>query len=474
MRPTSWLLTLLLVCVSGKAQTLDLIPVISDLDRPVEVAHAGDGSGRLFILEQEGRIVVLQNNRVSDIFLDIRERVGCCGERGLLGIAFHPDFEANGLFYLNYTDSIFNTVIARYNVTDQSSIADPDSEDILLTITQPFANHNGGQLLFGPDDYLYIGTGDGGSGGDPFNNAQNPGSLLGKILRIDVDTGSPYGIPSDNPFIGDSLAHHEIWALGLRNPFRFSFDRMTGDLFIADVGQDAIEELNLHRAGSPAGENFGWRLMEGTRCFDPPSNCNDDTLALPILEYPHSNGRCSIIGGFRYRGTHVDTLSGKYVFGDFCSGEIFSASPDASGTWSQQVLLDHGLSLSTFGEDEAGELYVADLEGTLYRLARPVSLSPSSGVYLSSQTIDLSVILQRTGVTVSSIRAEIDGEDVSSIFLECANEGSLAAGGLSFRCPAIPLSVLTPGNHVFRVDLELSDGTTESDSVEWHILETME
>ncbi|MEQ8954414.1 MAG: PQQ-dependent sugar dehydrogenase [Gammaproteobacteria bacterium] len=294
-----------------KAQTITPVQIASGLSAPVDIASAGDGSGRLFILEQSGRIRIHDGqNLLVTPFLDIDSRVGSGGERGLLGIAFHPDYSSNGQFFLNYTNNSFDTVIARFQVSSDSNLADPNSEQILLTIQQPFSNHNGGQLVFGPDGYLYIGMGDGGSGGDPQNNAQNPQSLLGKMLRIDVDSGSPYAIPADNPFAQDDFTLDEIWALGLRNPFRFSFDRISGDLFIADVGQDAIEEVHLHRVNTASGENYGWRLMEGSQCFNPSSNCNNGALTLPAFEYSHSGGRCSITGGFRYRGKRNSALAG--------------------------------------------------------------------------------------------------------------------------------------------------------------------
>jgi glucose/arabinose dehydrogenase len=283
------------------APQIDLQPVAVGLANPVAITNAGDGSGRLFITLQAGRIVIYDGTRVLPTpFLDITPLVSSGGERGLLSVAFHPNYRTNGVFFVDYTNTDGNTVIARYSVSQDANIADPNSAAILLTITQPFANHNGGQLQFGPDGYLYIGMGDGGSGGDPSNNAQNLGTLLGKILRIDVDGASPYAIPADNPFVGVPSTLPEIWAYGLRNPWRFSFDRLTGDLFIADVGQDSWEEVDFQPAGSQGGENYGWRLMEGNHCYNPPTNCDPGGLTPPILEYEHgtndANG-CSISGG---------------------------------------------------------------------------------------------------------------------------------------------------------------------------------
>jgi glucose/arabinose dehydrogenase len=333
--------------------------VATGLAFPVSITHAGDGTGRLFIVLQQGKIVIYDGTRIlPTAFLDLTSLVSCCGERGLLGVAFHRNYATNGFFYVNYTNTGGNTVIARYKVTANPNIADFNSAVPVLTIAQPYTNHKGGQLQFGPDGYLYIGTGDGGSGGDPENRAQNLGELLGKILRIDVNAGSPYTVPSNNPFVGTAGAKPEIWALGLRNPWRFSFDRLTGDLFIGDVGQSAREEVDLQPATSAGGENYGWRKMEGTACFNPSSGCNNGTLTLPILEYTHASGDCTVIGGYRYRGTRVSGLGGTYIYGDFCTGRIWGATPSGA-LWSTTALLDLPFQISTFGEDQAGELYIA-------------------------------------------------------------------------------------------------------------------
>ncbi|HXV65548.1 MAG TPA: PQQ-dependent sugar dehydrogenase [Vicinamibacteria bacterium] len=350
--------------------SIDLRLVADALDRPLAMAHAGDGSGRLFIVEQVGRIRVVDGSALMPTpFLDITPLVSCCQERGLLGLAFHPDYEVNGQFYVNYTDPRGDTRIVRYTVSPDPSLADPASAAVLLVIQQPFGNHNGGQLAFGPDGYLFIAVGDGGSAGDPFDNGQNGLSLLGKILRIDVDSGTPYAIPVDNPFRFDPGARDEVWATGLRNPWRFSFDRLTGDLFVADVGQNAWEEVNFEPVTSAGGNNYGWRRMEGAHCFDPQSGCGEEGFVLPILEYSHAEG-CSVTGGFRYRGSQIPELFGHYVFGDFCSGRIWSATVDEGGLWTRSELLSTSLSISSFGEDEAGELYVVDLGGAVYRFER--------------------------------------------------------------------------------------------------------
>jgi glucose/arabinose dehydrogenase len=293
----------------------------------------------------------------------------------LLGVAFHPDYAANGYFYVNYTrQGDGATVIARY----QRSVANPDLADlasaqILLTIAQPYSNHNGGQLRFGPDGYLYIGTGDGGSANDPQNRAQDLGTLLGKMLRIDVNTGAPYAVPAGNPFVNDGNPGTlgEIWAYGLRNPWRFSFDRSTGDLFIGDVGQDAWEEIDFQAAGTGAGANYGWRVMEGAHCTGLGGGpaCFDPSLTPPILEYGHDVG-CSVTGGYRYRGAASPALAGYYLYADYCSGRMWGATWSGAGPWTTVQLLQTGFSVSTFGEDEAGEIYVAAHNtGVMYRIS---------------------------------------------------------------------------------------------------------
>jgi glucose/arabinose dehydrogenase len=372
------------VCVFA-APPVDLQPVVTEIDRPVAITNAGDGSGRLFITLRAGFVVILGPKGLNSTpFLDISALTTTDSERGLLSIAFHPSYRANGFFYINYTNLNGDTVIARYHVSADPDVADPGSAAVLLTIPQPFANHNGGQLQFGPDGNLYIGMGDGGSGGDPLNNGQNLGTLLGKILRIDVDGAFPYSVPLDNPFLSTPGAMPEIWAYGLRNPWRFSFDRQTGDLFIGDVGQDSFEEVDFQPAASGGGENYGWRLMEATHCFNPASNCNDGSLTLPVIEYSHAAGDCSISGGYRYRGTASPDLSGIYFYADFCTGKIWGATETSPGVFSSELIVDTGLSITAFGEDEQGELYVAHFaspNGAVYevRQATPVQNGSSGG-----------------------------------------------------------------------------------------------
>lgn len=340
--------------------------VVSGLDQPVLVTHAGDE--RLFIVEQPGTIRVFENGALlPEPFLDISERVNDrANEQGLLGLAFHPDYAANGVFFLNYTGADGQTVIARYRVTDDPNRADPNSETIILQIEQPYANHNGGNLIFGPDGYLYIGMGDGGAAGDPENRAQNLRELLGKMLRIDVNADR-YAIPADNPFVGRSDALPEIWSYGVRNPWRFSFDRATGDMYMADVGQNEYEEVNFQPASSRGGENYGWRFLEGTHPYEgrPPAD-----VVMPVAEYSHGEGGCSVTGGFVYRGATLPALNGVYFFGDYCSGLIWSLHRDPAGAWQRALFAETGMTLSSFGEDLAGELYVLDhRDGVVYRLA---------------------------------------------------------------------------------------------------------
>jgi glucose/arabinose dehydrogenase len=370
------ILALILAALVAQAEpTIFLEPVEDGFNKPVSITHAGDN--RLFITQQDGQIVIYDGTRIlPEPFLDIRSLVLSGGERGLLSVAFHPRYAQNGLFYVNYTNLQGHTVVARYTVQPQNpNRANPNSALTLLTINQPFANHNGGQLQFGPDGYLYIGMGDGGSGGDPGNHAQNLLDLLGKMLRIDVDSGSPYAIPPSNPYANVDNARGEIWASGLRNPWRFSFDRASGDLWIADVGQGQWEEINFQPGSSIGGENYGWRRMEGTHCFNPSSGCNPGNLVLPVIEYDHSVG-CSVTGGYVYRGTRNPRLTGHYIYGDYCSGRIWAAARNASGAMVSRQLVDAPFNISTFGEDAAGEMYVGGYSnGILYRIVdtRPLS-----------------------------------------------------------------------------------------------------
>ena len=360
--------------VAGTAtavSTISIFPVVVEgLDQPLYLTHAGDG--RLFVVEKPGTVRIVQDGRLlAEPFLDIRDRVNASSsERGLLSVAFHPHYMQNGRFFVNYTNRTGDTVVSAFQVTSDPDRADSASESILLTIPQPYPNHNGGQLQFGPDGYLYIGMGDGGSGGDPQGNGQNPATLLGALLRLDVDqtaNGAPYAIPADNPFAGSGSQRPEIWAFGLRNPWRFSFDRATHDLLLADVGQNQWEEVNFVPAGSPGGINFGWNVLEGTHCYTG-STCDQTGLFPPVYDYRHENGRCSVTGGYVYRGSQFPALTGNYFFGDYCSGEIWRAMPGENGRWTANLVLATRSSIASFGEDAQGELYVVDINSGIYQI----------------------------------------------------------------------------------------------------------
>jgi glucose/arabinose dehydrogenase len=325
---------------------------------------SADGTGRLFVAEQGGAIWIVSGGAVrTQPFLDLRDLISTGGERGLLGLTFHPDYRCNGRFFVDYTDRDGNTVVAEYRVSaDDPNRADPASETILLHVRQPFPNHNGGEVIFGSDGFLYVGLGDGGSGGDPQGNGQRLDTLLGKLLRIDVDhpsAGRAYGIPADNPFVGQSSARPEIYSYGLRNPWRFTFDRLDGSLWIGDVGQNRFEEVDGVPAGSGRGANFGWNRMEASHCY-PDNNCDRSGLVLPVTEYDHSKGDCAVIGGYVYRGAAITGLAGRYLFADQCTGTIRVIDGQPKAPQAPVVLLESQRVITSFGEDDAGELYVVD------------------------------------------------------------------------------------------------------------------
>jgi len=362
-------------------ETLRLETVATGLPgSPVAITHAGDE--RLFITLKEGLVVIWDGQRIlPEPFLDLRGEVALRFEQGLLSVAFHPDYADNGLFFVNYTNLASDTVVARYRVSaDDPDRADPDSREEVLFVDQPTVIHNGGQLQFGPDGLLYIGMGDGGGPRDPFCNGQRRDTVLGKMLRFEVDveaTEPPFlRIPGDNPFVGPGDPPDEVWALGLRNPWRFSFDRLTGDLFIADVGQGAREEVSFQPADSPGGENYGWKMMEGTLCQSdqgcplPVPPCGDPAYTDPIIEYLHTDGNCAVMGGYVYRGSTLPGLDGIYFFGDFCSGIIRAAlRPESEGEgWDVRDLPLRVPNLTSLGEDVNGEIFLASLGGTLFRL----------------------------------------------------------------------------------------------------------
>ena len=352
-----------------------LHPLAAGLDHPVYLTHAGDGSGRLFLLEQPGLIRVFVDDVLQpEPFLDMtahvsRDSLRQFSERGLLGLAFDPDFASNGRFFVHYSDHNGSTVLAHYSMrADDPTVVDTESRQVIFTLAQPYSNHNGGQIAFGPDGYLYLALGDGGSAGDPLNSGQNPATLLGSILRLDVDVEDGYAIPPDNPgLVRNLLLAPQLWAWGLRNPWRFSFDRVTGELYIADVGQNRIEEVNVQPADSPGGINYGWRVMEGSLPYSGGRVTPD--MQAPALEYGHNVG-CSITGGYVYRGAALPELRGIYFYGDWCSGNLWAAWRDPDGVWQNLLFSTTRMQISSFGEDEDGELYVLDHVGVLYRLAR--------------------------------------------------------------------------------------------------------
>ena len=367
--------------LSAAQNAIQLEVYVSGFTQPVDIANAGDD--RLFIVEKAGYIYIIDGNGnwIPQPFLNIDPRVNSiASERGLLGLAFHPDYANNGYFYVNYTNNDGNTRISRFTAsTNNPNQADPNSELILLEVAQPFSNHNAGDLNFGPDGYLYFGLGDGGSGGDPQNNGQTRTALLGKMHRIDVDNGDPYGIPADNPFVQDPTTADEIWALGLRNPWRFSFDRLTGDMWIGDVGQNSWEEIDFQPASSPGGENYGWRCYEGLSSYNTNGCSPASQYRMPIHVYANTSSvGCSVTGGFVYRGAAYAALYGKYIYADYCSGRFWSLEPNGPGNWTNTELINSTNSeFVSFGEDQDGELYVAGINsGNIYRVTVNCAAQP--------------------------------------------------------------------------------------------------
>ena len=366
------LLCLLVAAAAFAAEPkLAVQQIATGLDMPIGLASAGDN--RMFIVLQRGQVVIWDGTQILPTpFLDLKSLgiVACCGEQGLLEIAFHPHYSDNGLFFVSYVDHSGDLNVVRYEVLS----GDPNQADsgtatpILKVAHRDFNNHYSGNLVFGPDGYLYVGVGDGGGQGDPNNNAQNLSRYLGKILRLDVDSNVPYAIPPDNPFRNRIGALGEIWDYGLRNPWRFTFDRETGDLLIADVGQSNFEEVDFEPASSIGGVNYGWHNMEATHCFNPKINCDIALPELPILEYDHSDDNCSITGGYRYRGTRYPNMRGIYFYGDYCTGKIWGATENSADDWSTHLFLTTGLSITSFGKDATGELYFTNHKGSVYRL----------------------------------------------------------------------------------------------------------
>jgi glucose/arabinose dehydrogenase len=387
------------------AQDLDLqFTRVSGFKGVVDLANAGDGSGRLFLVQQLGRILIYRKGQdMQTTFLDIQRRVESREEeQGLLSVAFAPDYATSGYFYVWYTGGGGAMVLSRFRVSDDPEVADPDSEQIILSVAQPFANHNGGRLQFGPDGMLYLGLGDGGGAGDPQNNSQNGGTLLGKLIRIDVDPANgTYAIPPGNPFASNGSIRDEIWALGLRNPWKISFDPVSGDLYIADVGQRQIEEVSFQAAGAGGGQNYGWNIMEGSQCYGG-GGCNQAGLTLPVAEYTHDDG-CSITGGEVYRGNDYPAMQGIYFYGDFCSGKVWGLSRDGS-QWVSTLLTDTNHLITTFGLGEDGNVYMS---------------SQTQGVYLLSDGEPVSSFTINPGMNDAWYDRETDGQGfLISVFEE--------------------------------------------------------
>jgi glucose/arabinose dehydrogenase len=347
--------------------TVRLDPFVGGLDKPLAIVTAGDGSGRLFVAEQAGTVRIIRDGALADRpFVDLTAEISSGGERGLLGLAFAPDFPSDPRAFVDYTDRDGNTVVSSLRVDPANpDRLDPATELPILHVDQPFPNHNGGALAFTPDGFLLVSLGDGGGGGDPLGNGQSTSTLLAKVLRLDVRTSTadhPYAIPPDNPFADGSRGRPEIWLMGLRNPWRLSVDRATGDLWVGDVGQGAWEEIDVQRAGAPGGTNFGWNRMEGRHCFSPKTGCEDPALTLPVTDYGHDQG-CTVIGGYVDRSATPSPLSGGYLFGDYCSGRLWAIDPAADMPRDPTVVGESGANLSAFGEDESGALYAADIAG---------------------------------------------------------------------------------------------------------------
>ncbi len=437
-------LLLMMSCSSTSSQNDQyvntLTPFATGLNKPVCISHCGDS--RLFVTDQTGYIRIIDSSGTvfSQAFLDIHQRVLYGGEQGLLGLAFHPQYLTNGYFYVNYVGAGDSTHISRFQVTaGNPDLADPQSELKLMTIFQPFGNHNGGDLHFGPDGYLYIGLGDGGSGGDPGNRSQNAMEYLGKMLRIDVDQGNPYSIPTSNPFYNHPDTLGEIWALGLRNPWRFSFDRITGDLWIADVGQNAFEEINFQPVTSSGGENYGWRCYEGNNVYNSAGCGDESAYTFPVHTYSRGDG-CSVTGGYVYRGNTTSPFYGHYFFADYCTDQIWTLHKSEQVWVRQEFGQFSGNNFSTFGEDSDGRLYIAGLgSGTIFLVeASPTVVSESRSVdaikifqpsYAGSLRVELGSIPESdVRYMLYNLNGQICFSDISKAAVFEINTGKMASG----------------------------------------------
>ena len=474
------------VALSCRGQDLQLVPFADGFERPVDIAHCGDD--RLFIVEQyTGRIWIVNREgvRLPEPFLDLPP-LSTQNEQGLLGLAFHPEYQNNGYFFVNYTRTNGDTRVSRFQVSASNpNQADPNSEVVLFEVDQPYANHNGGCLKFGPDNYLYIGLGDGGSGGDPQGNGQNTGTMLGKMLRIEVNAANPYAVPADNPFVNQPGFLPEIWALGLRNPWRFSFDRKTGDLWMGDVGQNNWEEIDFQPAASTGGENYGWRCYEGNHTFNTAGCGAMTNYVFPVDEYANAGADCSVTGGFVYRGLNYPNLYGHYLYTDYCSGKMWSLTPDGSGGWNKQLLKDlNNFQFVSFGENKNAELFLAALgSGIIYRLTdtqlqwdytRNVLAPSCPGAADGVLSVEFNAVappmqfLWSTGDTLATITSLAGG--VYTVTITAPNGATatetfdLPASGLQLSGVVSPVNC--PGDSNGAIDLTLT-GNVEPATATW-------
>lgn len=437
------LVALFFTTQQGTGQLIELELVNNEVESPTDIVFTPDGT--MYVVQREGTVRTLDSNGDlnSTVFLDLSDEVTTFGtEQGLLGMTFHPDYPDSNYFYVNYTVSPGITHISRFTVDLQNETAIKDSEKLLLTQEQPYANHNAGDLCFGPDGMLYFALGDGGGFEDPDDYGQEKSTFLSKVMRLDVDNGDPYAIPPDNPFLDNPDIADEVWALGLRNPWRISFDRETGDLWIGDVGQGNREEINRQAASSTGGENYGWSCYEGNLAFKTNDCDSEDAYTFPVWDYEHEGDVCSVTGGFVYRGSEIPDLVGAYIFGDFCSGQVWALSED-SGVWASEELLNTSYSISTFGEDPQGELYLADLAGAIYRIKSTITtgtrtILPFNQLNVSPNPTNDQVLLQMDvvhqgeyqfqlismeGRTVQSWNDRVEGSYSKSISLDSLSQG---------------------------------------------------
>lgn len=480
-RPLAILLAIFAFLAVNKSGAVELttVKVAGGLSEPLYLTTPPGDQARLFVVEQNtARIRIIKNGTLlATPFLDVNAKASSGGERGLLGLAFHPNYSSNGYFYIKYTDNNGNTVLARYRVSGNPDVADPNSETVLMTAVQPFSNHNGGMLAFSPnDDHLYIGMGDGGSSNDPNNRAQNGQDILGKILRMNVGNGTVFTVPSDNPFNNNPSVLDSIWALGLRNPWRFSFDRLNGDLYIADVGQGAREEISWQSGDSSGGENYGWRCMEGKMCTGLTGcTCNSPQLTIPLHDYTHSGGNCSVTGGYVYRGQAIPELDGTYFFADFCTGKIWSFKRNGNGVTQftdrtaelRPATGETINNVTSFGEDDRGEIYIVDRDGEIFKIVADTTVPTPTPTAPPSANPTLSTFNPGKAGTVNSItvRNAPQGSRVQLAYSLSTSGTSLIRGGvcngqrLNMRSATILATATTDSSGVATMNVTLPSTT---------------